>query len=72
MSFLSEAQSAKESLGEEVERLNRVVTQFLTYSRPYKGELDPVEVADVLNATVRLVPQEHGAFVKTLVQHAKV
>ena len=49
---------------EEVERLNRVVTQFLTYSRPYKGELDPVEIADVLNATVRLVPQEHAAIVR--------
>ncbi len=49
---------------EEVDRLNRVVTQFLTYSRPYKGELDPVDITLVLAATVRLVPPEHEDVVR--------
>lgn len=50
---------------EEVERLNRVVTQFLTYSRPFTGELDRVEIPAVLAATVRLVPPEHADVVRS-------
>ncbi|MBK6918642.1 MAG: GAF domain-containing protein [Deltaproteobacteria bacterium] len=41
---------------EEVDRLNRVVSQFLTYSRPFKGELSPVDPRDIVHATVRLLP----------------
>jgi len=43
---------------EEVERLNRVVSQFLTYSRPFKGDMGPVDVRAVLDATVRLLSEE--------------
>ncbi len=39
---------------EEVERLNRVVTQFLRYSRPFKGEMARVALPDVVHATLRL------------------
>ncbi len=41
---------------EEVDRLNRVVTQFLTYSRPFKGEMAPVDLPEVVATTLRLVP----------------
>ncbi len=49
---------------EEVDRLNRVVSQFLTYSRPFKGEHGPVDPVAVVNATLRLLPEparEHVA-----------
>jgi two-component system sensor histidine kinase HydH len=42
---------------EEVDRLNRVVTQFLTYSRPFKGELAPIDLREVITSTLRLVPE---------------
>jgi len=42
---------------EEVDRLNRVVTQFLTYSRPFKGELEPIDLREVVTSTLRLVPE---------------
>jgi len=47
-----------EVIVEEVSRLNRVVTQFLRYSRPFKGELGPVNMAEVVMATVRLIGEE--------------
>lgn len=43
---------------EEVERLNRVVTQFLTYSRPFTGEMAQVRLGDVVAATLRLLPED--------------
>jgi signal transduction histidine kinase len=43
---------------EEVDRLNRVVSQFLTYSRPFKGELGPLDLRDVVAATVRLLGED--------------
>ncbi|MEM7157743.1 MAG: ATP-binding protein [Myxococcota bacterium] len=46
---------------EEVDRLNRVVSQFLTYSRPFKGEMAAVDLRDVITATLRLVPEEQRA-----------
>jgi two-component system sensor histidine kinase HydH len=46
---------------EEVDRLNRVVTQFLTYSRPFKGELGPIDLRDVATSTLRLVPESGRA-----------
>ncbi|MBC8072554.1 MAG: GAF domain-containing protein, partial [Deltaproteobacteria bacterium] len=42
---------------EEVDRLNRVVSQFLTYSRPFKGEHAPIDPAQVVAATLRLLPE---------------
>ena len=58
---------------EEVDRLNRVVTQFLSYSRPYSGEMQRVDLPEVVRATIRLIPQERverirvdfGVFVDT-------
>jgi two-component system sensor histidine kinase HydH len=50
--------TTREFLGvivEEVDRLNRVVTQFLSYSRPYTGEMSQVQVDDVVQATLRLI-----------------
>ena len=49
----------KEFLGvivEEVDRLNRVVTQFLSYSRPFSGQMEQLDLTEVVTATVRLLP----------------
>ena len=53
------AQDASEFLGiivEEANRLNRVVSQFLDYARPYKGALEPLELNEVVKKTVQLLP----------------
>jgi two-component system, NtrC family, sensor histidine kinase HydH len=41
---------------EEVNRLNKIVSQFLDYARPYRGEQRPLEVAEVLRKTMTLLP----------------
>jgi two-component system sensor histidine kinase HydH len=41
---------------EEVDRLNRVVTQFLSYSRPFTGAMQAVDLTEVVKATLRLIP----------------
>jgi two-component system, NtrC family, sensor histidine kinase HydH len=46
---------------EEVDRLNRVVSQFLTYSRPFKGETSPVDARQVIASTLRLLSDEQRA-----------
>ncbi|HLT38825.1 MAG TPA: ATP-binding protein [Enhygromyxa sp.] len=46
---------------EEVDRLNRVVTQFLSYSRPYSGEMQRIDLAAIVRATLRLLPKERVA-----------
>jgi signal transduction histidine kinase len=43
---------------EEVNRLNKIVSQFLDYARPYRGEQRPLEVADVLRKTLSLLAKE--------------
>ena len=43
---------------EEVDRLNRVVVQFLSYSRPYSGEMQRLDLTEVVRATLRLLPSE--------------
>jgi two-component system sensor histidine kinase HydH len=51
-------EQTREFLGvivEEVDRLNRVVSQFLTYSRPFKGEMTRVDLRDVVSGTLRLL-----------------
>jgi two-component system sensor histidine kinase HydH len=40
---------------EEVNRLNRVVSQFLDYARPFKAQPVPVDVNDVLRKTLQLL-----------------
>ncbi len=50
---------SREFLGiivEETNRLNRVVSQFLDYARPYKGTLEPLDVNEVVKKTVQLLP----------------
>ncbi|HVU50888.1 MAG TPA: ATP-binding protein [Polyangia bacterium] len=43
---------------EEVNRLNKIVSQFLDYARPYRGEQKPLEIADVLKKTLQLLQKE--------------
>jgi len=53
--------AAKEFLSiivDEVNRLNRVVSQFLDYARPYRGEQAPLDVNDVVRKTAQLLQQE--------------
>jgi signal transduction histidine kinase len=48
---------------EEVNRLNKIVSQFLDYARPYRGEQRQLEVAEVLRKTLALFAkeaEEHG------------
>jgi signal transduction histidine kinase len=40
---------------EEANRLNRVVSQFLDYARPYRGDLAPLDVNEVVRRTAQLV-----------------
>jgi signal transduction histidine kinase len=54
---------------EEVDRLNRVVTQFLSYSRRYKLETGPVDLHRVIEATCRLLPSERSAQVTVSVEN---
>jgi signal transduction histidine kinase len=46
---------------EEVNRLNRIVSQFLDYARPYRGDQTPLDVNDVVKKTLHLVEKEEGA-----------
>jgi signal transduction histidine kinase len=48
-----------EVIVEEVNRLNGVVSQFLSYARPMKGQLDPVDVNLVLERTITLLAAEN-------------
>jgi two-component system sensor histidine kinase HydH len=43
---------------EEVNRLNKIVSQFLDYARPYRGEQRPLDVSEVLRKTLALLPKE--------------
>jgi two-component system sensor histidine kinase HydH len=43
---------------EEVNRLNKIVSQFLDYARPYRGEQRQLDVADVLKKTLALFAKE--------------
>jgi two-component system, NtrC family, sensor histidine kinase HydH len=45
---------------EEVNRLDRVVSQFLGYARPYRGEYLPLDVNDVIRKSIQLL-QQHAA-----------
>ena len=45
---------------EEVNRLNKIVSQFLDYARPYRGEQRPLEVNEVLKKTLQLIAKEEN------------
>jgi signal transduction histidine kinase len=40
---------------DEANRLNRVVSQFLDYARPFRGDLAPLDVNDVVRKTAQLI-----------------
>ncbi|MEM6274792.1 MAG: ATP-binding protein [Myxococcota bacterium] len=40
---------------EEVDRLNGVLSQFLEYTRPYRGDPETISVNDVISATTRIL-----------------
>jgi signal transduction histidine kinase len=43
---------------EEVDRLNKIVSQFLDYARPYRGDQNPLDVNDVVRKTMNLFERE--------------
>jgi signal transduction histidine kinase len=45
---------------EEVNRLNKIVSQFLDYARPYRGEQRPLEVNEAVRKTLQLLAKEQG------------
>jgi two-component system, NtrC family, sensor histidine kinase HydH len=45
----------------EVDRINRVVTDLLTFARPMEAELAPTDITDLIEHTVRLVKAEAGS-----------
>jgi len=62
----------KEFLGiivEEVNRLNKIVSQFLDYARPYRGEQRPLEMNDVVRKTLQLVEKEGAAHKVEIAPH---
>ena len=46
---------------EEVDRLNNIVSQFLDYARPYRGDPKPLDVNEVVRRTLQLLEKEEGA-----------
>jgi two-component system, NtrC family, sensor histidine kinase HydH len=44
-----------------VNRLNRVVTQFLDYARPYKGETAEIDLNEVVRRTAQLLQSQKEA-----------
>ena len=46
---------------DEVNRLNNVVSQFLDYARPWRGELQPLDLNEVVRKTEKLLPQDRAA-----------
>ncbi|MFH1130632.1 MAG: ATP-binding protein, partial [Pseudomonadota bacterium] len=55
-----EAQEYMDIIVEEVNRLDRVVSQFLGYARPDKGERQLVDVNEILQKTVQLLRSQAG------------
>jgi two-component system, NtrC family, sensor histidine kinase HydH len=45
---------------EEVDRLNKIVSQFLDYARPYRGDQSPLDLNDVVRKTVNLIEKERS------------
>ncbi len=51
----SKEYEAAELMVHEVERLNRSITELLDYARPTPLKLEPVNLADILNSSLRLI-----------------
>jgi signal transduction histidine kinase len=45
---------------EEVDRLNKIVSQFLDYARPYRGDQSILDVNDVVRKTLTLLEKERS------------
>jgi two-component system sensor histidine kinase HydH len=45
---------------EEVDRLNKIVSQFLDYARPYRGDQAPLDANDVVRKTLNLIERERS------------
>lgn len=45
---------------EEVDRLNKIVSQFLDYARPYRGDPSPLDANDVVRKTINLIEKERS------------
>ena len=45
---------------EEVDRLNKIVSQFLDYARPYRGDQNPLDLNDVVRKTINLIEKEQS------------
>jgi len=50
-----EARQFLDIIVEEVNRLNRVVSQFLDYARPYRGDMALCDLNDVVRRTAQLI-----------------
>jgi two-component system sensor histidine kinase HydH len=50
-----------ETMVSEVDRINRVVTDLLTFARPMEAELAPTDITELIEHTVRLVKAEAGS-----------
>ena len=62
----ADAGGTREFLGiivEEVDRLNKIVSQFLDYARPYRGDQSPLDINDVVRKTLHLIDKERSASV---------
>jgi signal transduction histidine kinase len=46
---------------EEVDRLNKIVSQFLDYARPYRGDPRPLDINDVVRKTLQFLENEEDA-----------
>ncbi len=49
---------------EEVDRLNKIVSQFLDYARPYRGDQNPLDINDVVRKTLHLLDKERSTNVE--------
>ncbi|MCD6498294.1 MAG: GAF domain-containing protein [Deltaproteobacteria bacterium] len=58
--FGEDASEFVDIIVEEVDRLNRVVSQFLDYARPLDSQKDPVDVNTVLRRTAQLMVPKSG------------
>ena len=57
----SEAASLYNVIVDEANRLDLVLSQFLSFARPFRGELQPVQISEILNRVGTLVrAEEHG------------
>jgi len=51
---------------DEVNRLNKVVSEFLDYSRPYRGTFSPLNLNELVHKTVRLLDHDTTKGVETV------